>query len=88
MRNAGGYLIMDRAGKTVERDTFTCAHCNSVVFVQPRADPATMGGFCRSCMKLICPKCAGKPCAPFQKQIEAAERRDLDRRRMDEALKR
>lgn len=77
MRKPQGYaLAVDPSGKTsLECDTFTCNHCNSVVFVQAKAAPETLGGFCTLCMKNICPKCTGKTCVPFEKKLEAMEAR-------------
>lgn len=58
-----------------EYDTIVCFHCNRVVHVKPRMDPANLGGLCKICMKLICPKCLNAGCTPFEKTIEAVERR-------------
>jgi hypothetical protein len=78
MRRPGGYAIVTEPGAAdVERDTFTCAHCNCVVFVAPRQDPSTMGGFCRMCMAHLCGPCADAGrCSPFEKKLDAMERRD------------
>lgn len=80
MRNPGGYgIITDRLdGKiTEERDTFTCGHCQFVVEVKPFQDPASLGGLCKICMKLICPPCYGKDrCRPWEKALEKSESRD------------
>lgn len=78
MRRPQGYAVTTEPGKAdVEEDTFTCAHGNEIIFVRPREDPASMGGFCRMCMKHICAACAatGK-CEPFEKKLEAMERSD------------
>lgn len=76
MRRPQGQLTRyDPDGKTYERDTFTCTHCNSVVIVEPRQDPATMGGFCQMCMGHVCMPCAGQGCTPFEKKLDAIERR-------------
>ena len=82
MRNPQGYATTVEPGKgTIEEDTFTCGHCNGLQFVKPREDPATMGGMCKMCMKLICSTCAGHPgCTPFEKRLEAMEARDRLRR--------
>ena len=91
MRNPHGYatIVGDLARETptlveqgyrhteAEIDTFTCEHCNRVVHVPPRADPTVMGGYCRQCMGLICPKCVGKrTCRPWEKEMERRESRD------------
>jgi DNA-directed RNA polymerase subunit RPC12/RpoP len=82
MRRPQGYAVTSEPGRpNVEEDTFTCGHCNSIVFVKPRQDPSTMGGFCRMCMTHICARCAGElTCSPFEKKLEAMERRDRLRR--------
>ena len=77
MRRPQGYGITVEPGKAdVEVDSFTCRHCNSIVFVKPRQDPSEMGGFCTLCMGHVCGNCAGKSCEPFEKKLEAMERRD------------
>lgn len=84
MRKAGGYLVIsDPKHNVTEYDTFTCAHCNSVVIVKPKQDPSEMGGFCLACGKHICSskKCHAK-CAPFLKKLEIAENRDRLRRQI------
>lgn len=84
MRNPGGYATLtEPVGQTVERDTFTCSHCNRVVFVKPGQDPSVMGGFCRVCMKHICnAKPCHEGCKPFLKQIEQLEKRYEFRRKV------
>ena len=74
MRNPGGYgVATDReTGKVLkEEDTYSCGHCNKVVFVKPKCDPADLGGLCYQCMKLICPHCHGVgTCDPLEKKLE------------------
>lgn len=92
MRKPGGYTIItspDDARVNLdglrceeihpgqnEIDTFSCFHCNSVVHVKPRMDPADLGGLCKICFKLICPRCVGLGCSPFEKRLEQAERKN------------
>jgi hypothetical protein len=58
------------------RSTFTCAHCQRVVFVTPGCSPVDLGGLCPNCNGLICPCCAGlKVCNPWEKQMEKMEAR-------------
>jgi hypothetical protein len=58
----------------MEIDSFTCHHCNRIVHVLPRCDPANLGGHCKRCDKLICPSCYGKgDCTPWEKAMEKAE---------------
>jgi hypothetical protein len=82
VRRPQGYaVVVDPGGKTREFDTLKCWHCQRILFVKPKQDPATMGGFCRNCMQHICGPCADKGvCAPFMKQIEESEERDRRRR--------
>lgn len=83
---AQGYAILTEPERpTKENDTFTCGHCNCVVFVKPAADPATYGGFCGGCYRLICPSCEAVKartlqCAPFERWLEAQEARAASRR--------
>lgn len=63
--------------RTVEMDTYTCSHCNSVHFLNDAAgnklDP---GGFCMICFKQICGPCADKgSCDPFEKKLLRMEAR-------------
>jgi hypothetical protein len=89
MRNPGGYgqlicedpkkdFATDRFGNRVaaECDTFTCGHCNVLVFVATKARPEDLGGLCKQCMKLICPHCLGAGnCYPLEKRIAEYEER-------------
>jgi hypothetical protein len=71
-----GYSVITEPGKAdVEQDTFTCGHCNHVVFVKPRCDPADMGGRCTCCDRLICPKCVGHACDVIEKKLDRMEAR-------------
>lgn len=74
MRRPGGYArIDDPDGPRQEFDTFTCAHCNRVTHVAARARPEDIGGLCKVCMGLICPRCVGKPCVPFLQRLDEME---------------
>lgn len=76
MRNAQGYAVtVNPDGSVHEEDTFTCEHCNGVVYLKAQQDPASIG-FCRMCMKPICGPCAHHGCTPFEKRMEELERRD------------
>jgi hypothetical protein len=67
----------DTGFEAKNRDTFTCHHCGTVVLVKPKCDPADLGGLCKTCMKLICHKCAAKGgCDPWEKQMERMEARE------------
>lgn len=75
MLNPGGYaVIYDPEAPLWERDTFTCKHCNRVVFVPLKSDlQSEQGekklvvsprrgfeehGYCLKCDDLICQGCA------------------------------
>lgn len=77
MRRSQGYATVTEPDKaTLEMDSFTCAHCNSITFVKARQDPSEMGGFCCLCMLHVCKRCVDKRCEPFEKKLEEMERRD------------
>lgn len=88
MRNPSGYLVITNPdAPPVEQDSFRCGHCGGIVFVEPRADPAKCGGFCRTCMALTCARCTGDGrCVPLEARLELAEKRAESRRRIDSAL--
>lgn len=78
MRRPGGYAIWTDPNKpTIERDSFTCVHCNNIVFVEPRQAPSDAGGWCMQCNKPICQNCAkdGR-CIPFLRKIDQEEAMD------------
>jgi hypothetical protein len=82
MRNPTGQItIVDPSAPTVERDTFTCKHCQRIVAVDPMKDPAESGGFCRICWGLVCKQCNLEgTCSPWERQMEQIEARDRFRR--------
>lgn len=60
-----------------EFDTMTCGHCGRIVHIKARQRPEDIGGFCRACMRAICPTCVSHGgCAPLEKKLEAAENRE------------
>lgn len=74
MRNPKGYLVgTGPEGLVSEADTFTCSHCQKIVIVKPMCDPADMGGRCGICDTLICPKCVGQGCAPWEEKMKRME---------------
>lgn len=76
MRNAGGWICITDERGTAEIDCFTCFHCNSIVKVMPKADMDRTGSMCRQCMKMVCARCAPRGCVPFEKKLDAMEKRD------------
>jgi len=67
-----GQLFCD--GLLVEEvATSTCAHCANITDIPSRKKMMDHVDVCRNCMRLICLKCVGKPCTPFEKTIDRIE---------------
>ncbi len=76
MQRPGGQVTIVCDGGTREADTYSCGHCQRVVVVPAKADPANLGGMCYACMHLVCPACVAKAeCTPIEKWLEQQERR-------------
>jgi hypothetical protein len=88
MRNPHGYATISDpgVGSLQEFDTVSCIHCGGISMTRSlsgtlevmvyRADGTHYmmeAGFCRSCMKPICPRCVGKPCDNRFKRMEREE---------------
>lgn len=80
-----GYALWDGGdGRRLQADTFTCAHCNTVVFMptaqdarEMRRDTVQPFGHCLSCQKPVCGRCADRgTCTPFERILERWEARD------------
>lgn len=84
MRNPGGYGVWhdpDADQPIKEVDSYSCGHCQYVVFVGAKKDPAALGGLCKVCMRLVCPRCtAAGECKPFEKMLEEIEARGRARK--------
>lgn len=66
---------------TTELDTFQCGHCGSHLHIRPGEKIDDLGGFCRQCMKAICPMCLSTGrCDPLEKKLARAEAKDRARR--------
>lgn len=89
MNRALGYAQHILPEQTVELETFTCRHCNTIVRMQPDVTLASLDGAirsgkelrdirrCHGCDALICPKCFKEPtCTEFEKKLDAYERRE------------
>jgi hypothetical protein len=75
-RSASGRGAESGPDGTEYEDFFVCFHCQYTTFVQPKEDPANLGGLCKICMKLICAKCVAKnTCTPWEKRMEKMEAR-------------
>lgn len=55
----------------------TCAHCQHITDFESLRRMMDHVDVCRGCMRLICLKCVGQPCRPFEKE---AERREAEAR--------
>lgn len=75
-KKAGLATIVGPGGLTKKFDTCTCIHCNKVwVTFSTEKGIGNPGGWCRMCMRMICPNCAGKECEPFMRKLEKMERK-------------
>lgn len=65
--------------KVVEQHTVTCCHCNHIFYVRPGSGKER--GWCFMCNASTCGdrRCdaALNGCAPFEKKLEAYERRNV-----------
>ena len=60
-----------------------------IIFVTPRCDPADMGGLCKQCMRLICPRCVDRMvCLPWEEMITRQEAKGRMHRSIEETLQR
>lgn len=66
----------------VESHSSTCSHCQHITDFESRRRMMDHVDFCRSCMKLICLPCVGRPCIPYEKQAEIEEAADRLRARI------
>lgn len=60
---------------TVEEHASTCAHCQRITTFPNLKVMHQYIEVCRSCMRMICLECAGKPCRPWEKEMERQEAR-------------
>ena len=65
---SGSATITGPVGVQAESDTFTCFHCNRPEHVHWTKRDYTR---CGVCDHLICHRCIGKGCKPFEKKLEA-----------------
>ena len=54
----------------------TCAHCQRGTDFPSMKKMMDYVDVCRGCMKLICLHCVGKPCLPWEKQVEHMENQE------------
>lgn len=60
-------------GKITEVHSSTCAHCQHQTEFPSLKAMMDHVEVCRSCMKLICLGCYGKPCVPKEKRADIVE---------------
>ena len=59
----------------IEKDTVTCCHCNTVVFIDPLRPVEDFTGWCMHCMKFVCKICEARgECTPMERRLEQMER--------------
>ncbi len=93
MRRAANYsTLTDPVQGQLERDSYTCNHCSCIVHVQPRQRPEDLGGLCKVCMGLLCPRCyalrmAGKNCETWEAQMDEMEAHARFSREFDTLLR-
>jgi hypothetical protein len=51
----------------------TCAHCQRHTEFPSMRVMHEYVDICRGCMNLVCLECAGKPCRPWEKEVERQE---------------
>lgn len=76
----GHSVVIDGWGVETHQDTYSCKHCQRVVFVKPKTDPNEF--WCASCAAPICQACKAqewnKPagaCSHFERRLAKAEAR-------------
>ena len=72
----GNAIIIEPGQKDRERDTFQCPHCGNHVRIKPTSSLTDLT-YCRLCYR---PHCGGVncwECVPFEKKMEAYERREV-----------
>lgn len=75
-RPAGPDPLVSTRGDFHECDTASCGHCQAIMHVKPFCDPADLGGLCKHCMRIICPRCVAKNiCVPWEEMIARMEAR-------------
>lgn len=71
---ADGYLIIQSPAGRLEADTVQCGHCQTHYIVRPGSGKRR--GFCTLCSRATCGAEACIPCKPWEKRLEAVERRE------------
>lgn len=78
-RRKGYFLTEDvSTGKLVEKETFTCGHCQHVTIVEFSQRLDDIGCFCSACRRPCCKTCSKKmagdgPCEVWEKKFDRQE---------------
>lgn len=89
LKPRGYATITDPDAQIWERDTASCGHCNTVIFVKPGTATTVYliqhrdgrwteeaGAFCRCCMTPVCLKCdRDGRCTPFEAWLQQQEKK-------------
>ena len=67
-------------GKVTEVHNSVCAHCQHLTEFPSLKAMMDHVEVCRSCMKLICLECVGKPCVTWLKKCDIEEALERKRR--------
>lgn len=66
----GFTFVTDLDGKVHEGETYQCAHCGGHTHVKPFQQASDIGGLCKQCMGLTCPRCtASGLCDPLERKL-------------------
>lgn len=71
--SVGQYFDQDAKVECVEVHSSTCSHCQRLTEFPSMRKMMDHVDICRSCMKLVCLHCAGKPCRTWLQQCEIDE---------------
>ena len=56
------------------RHSGRCAHCPRIFSFPSMRKLQEHADICRACVRLVCLGCAGKPCRPYEREVERQER--------------
>ncbi len=86
-RKPGGVVFICDGINTTELYSSKCQHCG--YFTEGIPSQRKMMDYidlCRVCMKFVCKKCAGGPCTPLLKKIEAQEQDAYRRQQLSKLM--
>lgn len=83
MLKPGGVGIYCDGINTTEVHSSKCKHCGAFTEFPSLKRMFDYVDICRACMELVCLKCAGGPCTPLMRKIEAMEESYYRRRQWE-----